>query len=756
MAKAISNLSTTWSNTSNIYTGIGLNVNGAAYNANSALIDLKLNSNSLMRLTSNGVLYINGAPVGAGSGGNVGPAFDAANAAFATANAAGGAAAAEAFNKANSANIVASSAYDKANSANVLAFNTGAGANAFLLTVIAGANTAVGAGANSYADTVGTSANAFASATIAGANTAVGTGANAFSSATIAGANTAVGTGANAFTSATIAGANTAVGTGANSYAATVGTSANAFASATIAGANTAVGTGANSYAATVGTSANTFLLTVIAGANTAVGTGANAFTSATIAGANTAVGTGANAYSAVVGTSANAFASATIAGANVITVAAFAVANNANLKANLAWDTANAAFATANSAGGGGVAAAFLRANVSIGLSSNDLVTFHTANSSNSGIANSSSYYSAGYEHWRAYDGLTGASDHWFSAATTGWIGYDFYESKSVTQYAITGVSSGYGTNRSPTAWTFEGSDDGITWTVLDTISAQTWSSLEVKTFNIGNANNYFRYRVNVTTPVSGPFLGAAEINLRGFTQKATGAFNRANLASNTVNTIGSISNSAFNKANSANIVASAAYGGANLSAKLTGADFTGGVKANSSASYALQGYSSVNHGTHGQSTHASYGGVIGYAANGLKYGILGYANADALNGNGNIRIVHGDAGLYDSGKVLRIHNTGQYVAYANGTSVNLGSTYTTASYVLVYEANSGSSAAYFVGYNYVIKLANSPPGYTFANTDTATSICLFCSGHTLTLKNTTGAALNMSVAIYSAYGVG
>lgn len=578
MAKAISNLSTTWSNTSNIYTGIGLNVNGAAYNANSALIDLKLNSNSLMRLTSNGVLYINGAPIGSGTGSNVSAAFDTANAAFAAANAAGGSTASDAFNKANSANIVASSAYDKANSANILAFNTGAGANAFT---------------------------------------------------------------------------------------------------------------------------------------------------------------------------------SATIAGANVITIAAFSVANNANLKANLAWDTANAAFATANSASGSDVTAAFLRANVSIGLSSNDLVTFHTANSSNSGIANSSSYYSAGYEHWRAYDGLTGASDHWFSATTTGWIGYDFYESKSVTQYAITGVSSGFGTNRSPTAWTFEGSDDGIIWTVLDTISAQTWTSLEVKTFNIGNANNYFRYRVNVTTPVSGFVLGAAEINLRGFTQKATGAFNRANLASNTVNTIGAISNSAFNKANSANIVASSAYGEANLSAKLTGADFTGGVKANSSATYALQGYSTVNHGTHGQSTSASYGGVIGYAANGLKFGILGYANADALNGNGNIRIVHGTAGLYDSGKVLRIHNSGQYVAYANGTSVTLGSSYTTASYVIIYEANSGSSAGYFVGYNYVIKLANSPPGYTFANTDTASAICLFCSGHTLTLKNATGAALNMSVAIYSAYGV-
>jgi hypothetical protein len=121
-----------------------------------------------------------------------------------------------AFDKANSANIVASSAFDKANSANVLAFNTGIGANAFTSATITGANTAVGAGAN-----------AFTSATITGANTAVGAGANAFTSATITGANTAVGTGANTYLLSVIAGANTAVGAGAN-----------AFTSATITGAN--------------------------------------------------------------------------------------------------------------------------------------------------------------------------------------------------------------------------------------------------------------------------------------------------------------------------------------------------------------------------------------------------------------------------------------------------------------------------------------------------------------------------------------
>jgi hypothetical protein len=84
----------------------------------------------------------------------------------------------ELFANGDNVAAVSSSAYDKANAANLLAYNTGAGANSYLLSVIEGANTAVGTGANSYLLSV-----------IEGANTAVGTGANSFASATIAGAN---------------------------------------------------------------------------------------------------------------------------------------------------------------------------------------------------------------------------------------------------------------------------------------------------------------------------------------------------------------------------------------------------------------------------------------------------------------------------------------------------------------------------------------------------------------------------------------
>ena len=121
-----------------------------------------------------------------------------------------------AFEKANSGDSAAiTAAFDKANSANLLAYNTGLGANA-------------------YAASIGTASNNYLLSVIAGANSAVGAGANAFASATIAGANTAVGAGANAYTDSAVSGASSSVGAGANSYADSVGV---------------ASGTGANSYA---------------------------------------------------------------------------------------------------------------------------------------------------------------------------------------------------------------------------------------------------------------------------------------------------------------------------------------------------------------------------------------------------------------------------------------------------------------------------------------------------------------------------
>ena len=70
-------------------------------------------------------------------------------------------------------------AFDKANSSNLLAYNVGINTNNYLISVISGANTAIGAGANNYLLAV-----------IAGANSAVGAGANAYAATISTGANT--------------------------------------------------------------------------------------------------------------------------------------------------------------------------------------------------------------------------------------------------------------------------------------------------------------------------------------------------------------------------------------------------------------------------------------------------------------------------------------------------------------------------------------------------------------------------------------
>lgn len=84
-----------------------------------------------------------------------------------------------AFNKANDSYTVANAAFDKANSANVLAYNTGIGANAYTVAVGTSGNSysvIIGSSGNAYAQEVGTAGNTYA--------TSVGTSSNAWASAT--------------------------------------------------------------------------------------------------------------------------------------------------------------------------------------------------------------------------------------------------------------------------------------------------------------------------------------------------------------------------------------------------------------------------------------------------------------------------------------------------------------------------------------------------------------------------------------------
>jgi hypothetical protein len=83
-----------------------------------------------------------------------------------------------------------------------------------------------------------------------------------------------------------------------------------------------------------------------------------------------------------------------------------------------------------------------------------------------------------------------------------TGQIGYQFNTPKSIQRYSIYNTLTN--STQRPSTWTFEGSNDGVTWTILHTVTGLP-SVLYYISPTISNPSSYVYYRVNVTTTVGG-----------------------------------------------------------------------------------------------------------------------------------------------------------------------------------------------------------------------------------------------------------
>jgi hypothetical protein len=119
------------------------------------------------------------------------------------------------------------------------------------------------------------------------------------------------------------------------------------------------------------------------------------------------------------------------------------------------------------------------------------------TSNTTPSGRAFASSIYGSGREPWRAFSG-----SEYISAQNTssGHIGYEFLNKIKIGKYALS--SSGNHTY-APKDWTFEGSNDGTIWTVLDTQVNQTWTAISIEKeyiIEVSKVNKYKIYRLNWT----------------------------------------------------------------------------------------------------------------------------------------------------------------------------------------------------------------------------------------------------------------
>jgi uncharacterized protein YjbI with pentapeptide repeats len=114
-----------------------------------------------------------------------------------------------------------------------------------------------------------------------------------------------------------------------------------------------------------------------------------------------------------------------------------------------------------------------------------------------------------------RAFDQSTATK--WFvSGSATPWIAFRSPFPRALTSYRI-----GSGNDvpaRDPRSWVLEGSNDGITWTAIDTRSDQVFASRQqLVTYTVAGSAPYTRYRLRVTANNGAKDFQLSELQLFG-----------------------------------------------------------------------------------------------------------------------------------------------------------------------------------------------------------------------------------------------
>ncbi len=119
-----------------------------------------------------------------------------------------------------------------------------------------------------------------------------------------------------------------------------------------------------------------------------------------------------------------------------------------------------------------------------------------------------SSSYYSEGPDG--ALKDNSEGSRWTTNGGATGWLRAEYLDAVAADKYVLQRRDDIPA--RNPTAWTFEGSNDGATWTVLDTRTGITWPTASAhRLFKFTNTTEYLYYRINVTANGGDGYLSIA-----------------------------------------------------------------------------------------------------------------------------------------------------------------------------------------------------------------------------------------------------
>jgi hypothetical protein len=128
--------------------------------------------------------------------------------------------------------------------------------------------------------------------------------------------------------------------------------------------------------------------------------------------------------------------------------------------------------------------------------------------NHSTGGTATASAY-SESYVPTRAIDGDAGHESHFmywyvYNLGLPQWLQVQLPSAKVITAYTLHGYT--FGISGEPKNWTLQGSNDGGSWTTLDTRSDIVWTKYQRSwTFTFSNTTGYAYYRINVTATQAG-----------------------------------------------------------------------------------------------------------------------------------------------------------------------------------------------------------------------------------------------------------
>ncbi len=124
--------------------------------------------------------------------------------------------------------------------------------------------------------------------------------------------------------------------------------------------------------------------------------------------------------------------------------------------------------------------------------LTQPDIAPIMTSNTSPSGICSASVNAATA---WNAFD--NNGSTSWSSTGTTGWISYQTITPNIARGYHIYTATN---TTTTPRNWTFEGSNDGSAWTILDTRTSIAPSTNSWASYIPTTTGSFTYYRLNVT----------------------------------------------------------------------------------------------------------------------------------------------------------------------------------------------------------------------------------------------------------------